>query len=106
MYLSFIVYIDTNKTFTALTLVEKNTTSLNVTWTHPYPDCKQFTVYVNATPAVANTTSTNYTITGLTPDTEYNVTVVAMEGPLPDQSTSRIFMTTSISGMKRAAGKG
>ena len=75
--------------------MEKNTTSLHVIWTHPYPDCKQFTVYVNATPAVVNITGTNYTITGLTPDTEYNVAVVAMEPPLPDQSIFNIFMTAS-----------
>ena len=75
--------------------MKRNATSLLVTWTHPYPDCKQFTVHVTGMPAVTDITNTNYTITGLTPDTEYNVTVVAMEGPLPDQSISELFMTAS-----------
>ena len=80
--------------------MKRNATTLQVTWDHPYPDCKQFSVNVNGMPAVINITGTNYTITGLTPDTEYNVTVVAMEGPLPDQSISRILEAES--GMKRA----
>ena len=76
-------------------LKEKNTTSLLVTWTHPYPECKHYTIYVNAMPTVINITGNSYTITGLTPDTEYNVTVVAMEPPLPEQSIFNVFLTAS-----------
>lgn len=90
-----ILYIDTTKGFTSLTLVNKTANSLHVTWNHPYPDCKKFTVRVNGMPAVDNITSTSFTITGLMPDTEYNVTVEAMEPPLPDQSISELLMTAS-----------
>lgn len=85
--------LDTTKGFTTLKLEKKNTTSLHVTWNHPFPDCKKFTVYVN-TMKVANVTSTSHTITDLFPGTEYNVTVVAMEGPLPYQYISKVLMTT------------
>ena len=84
--------LDTTKGFTTLKLEDKNTTSLHVTWNHPYPECKQFTVYVN-TMELANVSSTSHTITDLTPGTEYNVTVVAMEGPLPNQFISEVLMT-------------
>ena len=74
--------------------MEKNTTSLHIKWNHLYSDCKRFIVYVNAM-LVANITSTSYTITDLTPGTEYNVTVAAVEDPLPDQVISEMLMTAS-----------
>ena len=85
--------LDTTKSFTTLKLEEKNETSLHITWIHPYPECKQFTVYLDGKPLVNVTKNTSYTITGLTPATKYNVTVVAMEDPLPIQVISTSFLT-------------
>ena len=85
--------LDTTKSFTSLDLEDKNKTSLHITWIHPYPECKQFTVYLDGKQLVNVSKNTSYTITGLTPATKYNVTVVAMEDPLPIQVISNSFLT-------------
>ena len=75
----------------------RTTTSLNISWDHPYKFCKRFTVKLNGMP-VAGCDNLKYGITscyidGLTPGTEYDVMVIANESGVQSVTAGHSFTT-------------
>ena len=81
---------------TNLTAADVQTTSVAISWTASTDNVgvKEYVVYVDGTQK-ATTSDTKYTITGLTPATEYSITVVAKDAAGNASSASGVLKVTT-----------